>query len=134
MNFAAQPNITYMDQYIEDSKKNTLSLKNLYSTLLVKDSNTDHYFRIPWNDFFLKYRTELKPALQYYQISQNLFYKPKTLSLELYGVVDLWLALLRANNMKSVTEFHKPIIVIYAPGKLEELITIFFKRDKIIGY
>lgn len=129
-----KPDITYIDTFIEDSKKATLSLNNLYDTLLINTENTDHYYRVPWNDFFIKYKNELMDTLQLYSLPETLFYKPKTLSFELYGTIDLWLALLRANNMKNITEFHLPIIRIYNPGKLQELVSIFFKRDNIIGY
>ena len=58
-----------------------------------------------------------------------MFYKPKMLSYELYGTTELWLAILRANNMKNISEFHYPIIKVYQPDRLKELIKVFFKRE-----
>lgn len=121
---------TYIDQYINDGKRETISLNNLYDTILIGDADDDtKIFRIPTNDFFLKHRKELESSLIFYSIPETMFYKPKLLSLELYGTTELWLALLRANNMKNVTEFHYPYIKVYDPDRLKELIKIFFKRE-----
>ena len=125
------PDTTYIDQYINDGKKSTISLNNLYDTILVGDENDDtNIFRIPTNDFFLKYRRELEESLQYYSIPQTMFYKPKLLSYEIYGTTELWLAILRANNMRNTSEFHYPLIKVYNPDRLKELIKVFFKREK----
>lgn len=130
---ADQPDITYIDQYIDEGKKAVMSLSNFYDTILVGDANNDeHIFKIAINDFFLKYRDQLEDSIQYYSVPESMFYKPKMLSLELYGTTELWLSLLRVNNMKSICEFHVPIIKVYNPGDLRELINIFFKRDNII--
>lgn len=130
----AIPDITYIDKYIADGKKDTLSLKNFYETLLVGDiDNPDHIFKTAIGDFFIKYRKELEPIIQYYNISQSYFYKPKSLSYELYGTTELWLSILRLNNMKNITEFHQPIIKIYNPSYLKDLIDIFFKRTGVIS-
>jgi len=124
------PNTTYVDGYIRDGQQAVLGLKNFYDTLLVSDvDNRNHVFRIPIRDFFLKYRHELENATQHYGVPESQYYKPKTLSLELYGTTEVWLALLRLNGMKNITEFCEPIIRIYTPGELKRLINIFFKRE-----
>lgn len=130
----ALPNITYINRFIADGKKETLSLRNFYDTILVGDvDNPDHIFKIPIGDFFVNHRKELEPIVQYYSVPQSMFYKPKTLSYELYGTTELWLALLRLNNMRNITEFHQPIIKIYNADSLKELIDIFFKRAGVIS-
>jgi len=130
----ALPDITYMHNYISQGKKETLSLKNFYETILVGDiDNTEHIIRIPIGDFFVKYRNELDSIVQYYSLPQSLFYKPKSVSYQLYGTTELWLSLLRLNNMRNITEFHQPIIKIYNANSLKELIDIFFKRAGVIS-
>lgn len=124
------PDITYLDTYIKDGKNEMVSLKNLYDTLLLSSTDRpDHIYRVPFSDFFLQHSDELKGAMALYQITESRFYKPKMVSLELYGTTELWLALLRANNMRNITEFHYPLIKIYHPAKLQEFINIFFKRE-----
>lgn len=125
-------NITYMDSYINDGQKSTLSLKNIYDTMLVSNYTKDHIFRIPISDFFIKYRSQLSECIQYYTLPEMMFYKPKMLSLELYETTELWLSLLRVNDMRNITEFHLPLIKIYNPNDVKEIINIFFKREKKI--
>ena len=128
-----QMSITFIDQYIYDGQKAVLSLKNFYDTILVSDQdNRDHIFRIPIHDFFLKYRDQLQDAIQVYDISEEYFYKPKKLSLDLYGTTELWLSLLRINNMVNISEFHMPIIQVYHPDRIRDYINIFFKRERKI--
>lgn len=125
------PNITYVDKFIYDGKNQVLSLDNFYDTILTRDINKeDSIARIPFDDFFIKYREQLKTCIQFYSLPESMFYKPKSLSYELYGTTELWLALLRVNEMRNITEFHLPIIRIYNPGQVKDLISIFFKREK----
>ena len=124
------PDTTYMDEYIKNGQFAVLSLKNFYDTMLVSDiDNKNHVFRIPIDDFFLKYRHQLEDAIQYYSVPDSCFYKPKTLSLKLYDTTEMWLALLRLNCMRNVTEFCESIIKVYNPGDVKRLINIFFKRE-----
>jgi len=131
--FNNMPDNTYMDKYIKDGNKAIVNLKHLYDTILIQyKNNEDKSFRIPYNDFFLKYRNQLADIVEYQQILQTEFYQPKTVSLRLYGTTELWLALLRINNMKNITEFHYPLIKVYNANMLKTLIDTFFKREKII--
>lgn len=124
---------TFMNTYIEEGQKQIISLRNLYDTILVGDKNDpNHIFRIPISDFFVKYRDELSPYIVMYSLPESMFYKPKTVSLELYGTTELWLSLLRVNEMRNISEFSVPIIKVYDNTKLKEMINIFFKREKKI--
>lgn len=121
---------TYVANLIANGQRQSISLKNLYDTVLVENAeDKSDVIRIPWNDFFLKYQDELSKAIQLYNIPEAMYYNPKMLSLTLYGTTELWLGLLRVNNMKNVTEFHKPFIKIYNPYVIKDLIDIFFKRE-----
>lgn len=123
-------NVTYIDDFIHDGEKETLSLKNFYSSYLVGDANDEnHIFRTPWEDFFLKYKDELDSCIQWRAISQDVYYNPKMLSMTLYGTTEMWLAIMRANGFKNITEFHYPFIKVYNPDVVMELIKIFFKRE-----
>jgi len=122
---------TYIDSFITEGQQEVLSLDKFYDTMLTADaSNPLHIIRIPVSDFFTRYHNQLKHTIQYYNLSSRLFYQPKTVSLELYGTTELWLALLRVNNMRNITEFQEPVIKIYNPVDVKELINIFFKREK----
>lgn len=123
-------NNTYIDAFIQDGKSDVISLTNLYDSVLVgSTANPDHIFRTAFGDFFLRYHDELEGIVKYFQCPEAMFYKPKMVSAELYGTTELWLALLRVNNMRNITEFHYPLIKIYDPTALKEYINIFFKRE-----
>lgn len=123
------PDITDINQFIDDNKKAVLSLNNFYDNITLEDNNKCKIL-IPWNDFFLRYRKELEEIEEWHTIPESHFYKPKMVSFEIYGTTELWLALLRVNNMRNITEFHFPIIKVYNAKGLMELINIFFKREK----
>lgn len=121
--------IAYADQLIAEAQKDPMNLANFINSILVGNADNDHVYRTTIGDFFLDHWTELAPATELFPLPQEYFYQPKTLSWDLYGTTDLWLALLRVNGMRNVTEFHNPIIRIYNPARLRELIDIFFKRE-----
>lgn len=124
------PDITYVDVYVNDGQRSVLSLKNFYETILVSSvDNPDHIYRIPINDFFIRYKDQLVDSVQYYNVPESMFYKPKMLSLELYETTEIWLGLLRLNDMRNTSEFYQPIIKVYNPDMLKEFINIFFKRE-----
>lgn len=124
------PNTTYINSYINDGQQAVLSLRNFYDTVLVTSTNRpDHIYRVPMADFFVKHKDQLSEIVRYYSIPETMFYKPKMVSYELYDTTELWLALLRLNDMRNTTEFHMPIIKVYEAAPLKELINIFFKRE-----
>lgn len=122
--------ISNINDLIAERAKDIYSLKNFYDTIILVED--DSVSRIPIGDFFSTYKTELAPAIQFFQLNEEYFYQPKSLSEYLYGTTELWLALLRVNNMRNITEFHLPIIKIYNPNALMNLIKIFFKRENIL--
>lgn len=127
------PNATYIDQYINDGNNGTLTLKNFYETMLIGSTDkNNYYYRIPWNDFFIKYKDQLDKITMHYNVPESQFYKPKLVSYELYGTTELWLGLLRLNNMRNTTEFYQPIIKIYSPYQIKDYIDIFLDRKSVV--
>ena len=122
--------VANINDLIYERSKDIYSLKNFYETLITVDGK--NVIRVPINDFFSKYKKELEVCVQYFQLNEEYFYKPKSLSEFLYGTTELWLSLLRVNDMRNITEFHEPIIKIYNPNALMNLIKIFFKREHIL--
>lgn len=123
------PNLTYIDRYIADGHKEIIRMENLIDTHLISNPEKTHIYRAMFDDFFIQHEAELKESIQLAHVPYGLYYKPKWMSLQIYGTTELWLALLRANNMKSISDFHWPIINVYSPGRLKQLISIFFKRE-----
>jgi hypothetical protein len=86
-------------------------------------------YRVPLYDTFLRYREQFEPTVMEYDLPQKYFYKPKLVSYEIYQTTEMWIALLRLNKMRNVTEFRKPKIKIYDPDSVTDLIQLFFKRE-----
>lgn len=123
------PNSTYINRYIQEGENASLSIGNFTESVLLANADKTHIIRVPFDDFFIKHMDEFNVAIQLYQIPDTMFYKPKLLSLELYGTTELWSGILRLNKMKNITEFHKPVIMVWEPATLKELIDVFFKRE-----
>lgn len=121
--------MTYLDKFIKTGQKSPINLDKLYDTVLIE--NGDRIYRTPIDDFFLRYHTQLEEIVMIYSCPEQYFYKPKMLSLSLYGTTELWLALLRVNNMMNITEFHMPFIQVYEPNATKQLINLFFKREGV---
>lgn len=122
--------ITYIDKFINDGIVAKMNLRKFDTTTLIRDiSKASHITRVPIGDMFLNYRQQFEEAIVLYQIPRDYFYRPKSLSLELYGTTELWLSLLRLNNMKSIVDFKQQIIKVYDPYTLNELLEIFMKRE-----
>ena len=123
------PNVTYIDQFITDGKKDIVRADNLVDSYLVSDPEHSSIYRSAWDDFFIQHDEELRENLILCRIDKRQYYRPKWVSLQIYGTTELWLSLLRANKMKSVIEFHWPLISVYSPLTLKRLIDVYFKRE-----
>ena len=121
--------ITDINQFIKKNSQTSYNLQNFYDTLLVSDDPSKYIYRIPIDDFFIKYKDQLKVIQVPYHLPEDMYFKPKMLSLLLYGTTEYWIALLRINKMKNITEFCKPVIQVYNSTLLKDLINIFFKRE-----
>ena len=125
--------VTYVDTKIQESRNEILNLNNFYDTILIQNiDRPNHIFRAPIADFFLRYRQELSECIIDYFVPLESYYKPKTISLEVYDTTEMWLSILRLNNMRNITEFNQPLIQVYNPHDVKQLINIFFKREGVI--
>lgn len=132
-------NVTYIDRYIIDGQKSQLSLNKFYDSMLCtnmpiadNDDTIKDLFRIPVYDMFLRYRSQLEDSVVMRYIDNKYFYKPKTISLSLYGTTEMWTSILRLNKMRNVSEFTKNYIKVYDPDRVVELLQIFLKREEKI--
>lgn len=123
-------NVTFIDDLILDTQRDRFSLEHLYDQMIVQNPKVStHFFKIAINDFFIKHNEELRPYVKGFHVGDNWFYRPKGVSYQIYGTTELWLALLRLNNMASAADFNKPIIMVYDPGGLKQIIDIYFQRE-----
>lgn len=121
--------ITNIQDFIKTNLRNVYRTDNYYQKLLVSPNPEKHIFKIPIEDFFLEHRNEFKVLEASTMIDDLYFYKPKLFSQIYYGTTEMWLPVLRLNNMRNITEFNKSIIKVYNKAVVKDLINIFFKRE-----
>ena len=83
-------------------------------------------FTIPqMNILFEKYRGVIIESCLKIKLSDELLrhyiYRPKYLSLKLYGTIDLWQLILWINDLTSATQFDKSIIYVFDPERIDIL-------------
>ena len=55
------------------------------------------------------------------ELLRHYIYRPKYLSLKLYGTIDLWHLILWINDLTSATQFDKSIIYVFDPERIDIL-------------
>ncbi len=125
--------VTRIDKFISQGLNDSYNIGNFYESIYTSDtSDSNNIIKIPISDFYIKHKDDLASIVQIIKLDEKYFYKPKSLSYDIYGTTEMWLGILRLNNMKNVTEFHMPVIKIYEPNALRELTNVFFKRERKI--
>ena len=118
-----------VNDVIYNNNRSSYTLRNFYNTMTISNETKDDFFKIPIEDFFINHLSDFDELTEDYILSENYFYKPKSVSKILYGTTEFWLSILRLNGMKNITEFHIPLVRVYAPRVITEYINIFFKRE-----
>jgi hypothetical protein len=107
-------------QFIEIGKENSLNLDNTSMF-----TETQGVIIPTYNILRQKYRGIILENSVEIELNEKLFnyykYKPKLLSLKLYGTTDLWHLILWLNNMISVTDFQRREIIVFNPDSMDVL-------------
>ena len=126
-----------LEEQIKDTKDLEISYRTLHTIGEIHDINTNRIIKIPFASFFVKYKDFLESIIIQKTLTdvqqRDYLYKPKTLSNDVYGTVELWFELLRINKWASICDF-KPgkTINIYDPNKLKDMINEILILEKII--
>lgn len=129
-------NFTHMLDSIHDSKEAEICAKNIAMLADLYDKASGETIRFPYSSLLNKYRDFLSSAEELTKLSNGELilyqFQPKRLSSKLYGTTELWADLLQINGMISILEFKRPIIRIYNPAKLNDLLNeILIMEGKI---
>lgn len=127
---------TYIRDLINDGIDAEISYRNLHPPLIISNKKTDESIKVPYLSLTNKYRDFLEPFV----IEVNLIpeeeilykFKPKLLSLELYGTTELWASLLELNNMISIIEFRPKKIKVYDPDGFKAMINEILIMEGIL--
>ena len=118
-----------IDDLINSGINNALTTNNTNFWAKVKDIvfPNQNVFRAYYRPLIMRYcqKINLSDAL-----AKRYRFRPKTLSHDLYGTVDLWHIILWLNNLTTVTEFNLKSIVVLNPGKGEILVRILENEEE----
>ena len=113
-----------MKEAVIGGEDNDLTLDNLNTYITFFDG-----FSLPsMNVLFEKYRGVILENCVKLKLTEPVYemykFRPKFLSLKLYGYIDLWHLLLWINDMTTVTQFNKRIIYVFDPDAIDVLAKI----------
>lgn len=110
-------------QVIEDGKTAPFSANTLHFKKIITNTSSDNFI-ILMNPIFDKYYELLKNYISEVNLTDEEYnkyiYKPKLLSLDIYGTTELYFLLLKINNMTSIIDFNKQNIKVFK----KEIMTI----------
>ena len=120
---------TTIEELIESGKGVTISYYNLSFLDMMSNGTWVSVLNVV-NDYMpelkaVAYDVELKQSEQ-----QTYFYKPKLLSLDVYGDTELYYIILLMNDMADVKEFTKPIIKMLKKQDMNNLISAIYNAEK----
>lgn len=124
-----------IQELIESVNDMEISYRNLHTTVNIKNKN--EIIKIPYKSITREYLPFFNKTIISLPVSDSDIYtyryKPKKLSLDLYGTTELWSALLEINNMYSITDFtlEKPIKV-FEPKEFINLLNEVMILENII--
>lgn len=126
---------TTIQELIESVNEMEISYRNLHTTVNVKNNND--VIKIPYKSIIREYLPFFNKTVIDVPLTDNdkytYKYKPKKMSLDLYGTTELWSAILEINHMYSITDFtlEKPI-KIFDPKEFIPLLNEVMILENII--
>jgi hypothetical protein len=123
-------------EQIVDVKDLELSYRMLHNNATIYDINNNTKINLPFESVVNKYKDILTDIVAIINLDDRLarhyLFKPKMLSYDLYGTVELWSELLRLNNWSSISEFKPVRIKIYDPARFKSYLNeILILEEKI---
>ena len=123
-----------IDELINSVKQEEISYRNLHTPIYIK--NEDTLIKIPYKSIVKDYLDFFKNIVVTVRFmpkdSYKYNYKPKALSLEMYGTTELWSALLEINNKLSIIDFVFGDCKLFEPRKFKSLINEILILEKVI--
>ena len=109
-----------LEDIISRGPSNELALDNLFMF-----TNFEGFTIPQMNILFEKYRGIILECCLKIKLSDDLLrhyiYRPKYLSLKLYGTTDLWHLILWINDLTSATQFNKNNLYVFDPDRIDVL-------------
>lgn len=113
-----------IQELIDSVNDMEISYRNLHTNVYIK--NKEDIIKIPYKSIIRDYLPFLKQSVVELPLTPNevvLYrYKPKKLSLDLYGTTELWSALLEINHLYSTVDFNLEKVKVFEPKEFKKLL------------
>ena len=134
--FLANPT-TISDQINEVNEKE-ISYNTLHPKLLVTDINKNTTIRVPYSSYVSQYREFLSTIIVEEELDKEgelkYWFKPKSLSNDLYGTTELWDTILTLNECSSATTFKPTKVKYYDPDLFKDYLNEIMLLENAIKY
>lgn len=111
---------------ITSTRALAISYQTLHTTLTIHNVENNTNITVPFSSYMSKYKDFLSTIVQEIPLTaeeQDLYmYKPKMLSVDLYGITELWSDLLVLNNAFSIKDFKPVKLKAYDPFRIKAMI------------
>ena len=111
------------DQVI-DNRNMDFTYNMMHKHADLYDIQTNRDILIPYESYTSKYKDALTNVIVESKLSEEekraYWYKPKTVSFELYGTTEFWYTLLILNQCTSINQFTPDIMKYYDPNMFKD--------------
>lgn len=115
-----------MDEQVSLAKELEISYRTLHPAVLLHDKQSDRTIKIPYASITNKYKHFLSQNITNIDLTKDdqekYRFKPKLLSMDLYGTTELWNDLMHLNYVYSVMDFQPVKIRCYNPHTFKKLL------------
>lgn len=127
--------VTLTDQ-VNEIRNVEITYDNLHPKALLHDAKTDITIRIPYSSITNKYKDYLSTIVITKELTddekRNYWFKPKTVSYDIYRTTELWDTLLILNYYTSISQFTPNVLRYYDPTRLKAFLNEIMIIEKLV--
>lgn len=115
-----------LPEQIDIVRNMEINYDTLHPKANIYDNQSGRTIIIPYESLMNKYKDFLSGLIISEELTEeqkrNYWYKPKTVSFEIYGTTELWDVILILNNAFNIVQFTPNVLKYYDPENLKEYI------------
>lgn len=126
---------TLPDQ-VEDIRDREISYDTLHPKAYLYDKKSNTTIKIPYSSLTNKYKDFLSTIIMSRELTDEekrlYWYKPKSLSYQIYKTTELWDTLLILNHYTCISQFTPNTLKYYDPDRLKAFLNEILVIEKIL--
>ena len=127
--------VTLTDQ-VDEVRLKEITYDNLHPKALLHDIKTDITIKIPYSSLTNKYKDYLSTIVLSKELTEEekrlYWFRPKTVSYDIYKTTELWDTLLILNYYTSISQFTPTTLKYYDPDRLKAFLNEILIIEKIL--